>query len=195
MTSGEWLNTSTELFLVQVGALSDEQFAQPSKLPGWSRAHLVAHVHYNAQALRRLLHWARTGERSPMYASTEQRNNEISEGAQLTPDKLRALVRESADALAADCDTLPDQCWRREVVTAQGRTVPATEIRWMRTREVAVHAIDLDTGAGFADLPDDLNTALVKDAVTKRCGSGEAAELAEWLTGRSATAPGLGPWL
>lgn len=195
MSRREWMDTSTTLLLEQVGALTDEQFGQPSKLPDWSRAHLIAHVHYNAQALRRLLHWARTGERSPMYDSIAQRNTEITEGATLPTDRLRALVRESADVLAADCDALPSESWHREVVTAQGRTVPASEILWMRTREAAVHAIDLNTGAAFTDLPAELNTALAADAVTKRCGNGEAATLAEWLTGRTTTAPELGPWL
>jgi maleylpyruvate isomerase len=65
----------------------------------------------------------------------------------------------------------------------------------MRTREVAVHAVDLGTGIGFDDLPDELNTAVALDVVRKRSGNGEAAALAEWLTGRASQAPVLGPWL
>lgn len=195
MNTRDWMNTGTDLFLDHLDTLADEQFAEPSALPGWNRAHVIAHVHYNAQALRRLLHWARTGEHTPMYDSTEQRNNEIADGATLPPEKLRTLVRESADALNTDCDTLPEQCWQHEIVTAQGRTVPASEILWMRTREVAVHAIDLNTGAAFTNLPDELNTALTTDAAAKHCRTGNAATLAEWLTGRAAAAPQLGPWL
>lgn len=41
---------------------------------------------------------------------------------------------------------LPDANWTHEVRTAQGRTVPASETVWMRTREVWVHAVDLDNG-------------------------------------------------
>lgn len=195
MSPQEWMDSSSALFLDQVAGLTHEHYAAPSALPGWSRAHVIAHVHYNAQALRRLLHWARTGERTPMYESTQQRNSEIAEGATLPPDKLRALVRDSADALAADCTALPSERWETEVVTAQGRTVRAAEIIWMRTREVAVHAVDLNTGARFDDLPDELNAALAADAVAKRCSKGEATRLAEWLTGRAAAAPELGPWL
>ena len=109
--------------------------------------------------------------------------------------ELRLLLHSSADRLASALDELPETAWDHEVVTIQGRTVPAREILWMRTREVAVHAVDLDAGAHFSDLPDDLNTALVTDVVHKRCTSGEAAELASWLTGRTAEAPRLGPWL
>ncbi|MEI4747784.1 maleylpyruvate isomerase, partial (plasmid) [Rhodococcus erythropolis] len=51
---------------------------------------------------------------------------------------------------------------------AQGRTVPATEIPWMRAREVCVHAVDLGTGVTFADLPADFLVALGNDIVGKR---------------------------
>jgi 2-keto-4-pentenoate hydratase/2-oxohepta-3-ene-1,7-dioic acid hydratase in catechol pathway len=46
--------------------LSDEDLDLATALGGWTRQHLLAHVGYNAQALRRLASWARTGKRSPM---------------------------------------------------------------------------------------------------------------------------------
>lgn len=195
MTVRSWMDHSTGLFLAAVGKLSDEQFAEATALPGWSRAHVVAHVHFNAEALLRLLHWARTGERTPMYEGPQQRAAEIEDGAALPPPELRRLLHDSTERLAAALDGLPQAAWNREVVTAQGRTVPAREVVWMRTREVAIHAVDLDTGTRFSDLPDDLNTALVADVAQKRCASGDAAALASWLTGRTAEAPHLGPWL
>ena len=109
----------------------------------------------------------------------------------------------------------PEQ-WSTEVVTAQGRTVRASETPWMRAREVMVHAVDLGAGATFADLPSDFLEALADDIVAKRsssaatpavalrpsdarprwhvAGSGEPvtvvaplAELVAYLAGRSAT--------
>lgn len=195
MSVRKWMDDGTRLFLSTVDGLNDGEFDTPTALPGWTRRHLVAHVHYNAEALRRLVRWARTGEESRMYADQAQRNAEIEQGVRLPVPQLREFVRTSAAALAADLDSMPAAAWSNEVVTAQGRTVPATEIPWMRTREVAVHAVDLGAGVGFADLPDDLNTALALDVVKKRSSSGEAAVLAEWLTGRAAAAPALGPWL
>lgn len=195
MSRRAWMNHGTALFLAAVDALPDEAFDEPTALPGWTRKHLVAHVHYNAQALGRLVSWARTGEENRMYAGPEQRAAEIEQGVLLPADRLRGLVHESAGALAADLDALAEEMWHHKVVTAQGRTVPVTEIPWMRAREVAVHAVDLNAGVGFADLPDDFNTALVIDVVRKRSSSGEAAVLANWLTGRTAEAPVLGPWL
>ncbi|MET8354172.1 MULTISPECIES: maleylpyruvate isomerase family mycothiol-dependent enzyme [unclassified Micromonospora] len=195
MSIRDWMDQGTRLFLSAVDGLSDDQFNGLTALPGWTRAHVVAHVHFNAEALRRLTRWARTGEEVRMYADPVQRADEIEGGALLPPAQLRELVHTSALALAADLDSLSHSSWSNEVVTAQGRTVPATEIPWMRTREVTVHAVDLRAGVGFADLPDDLNAMLAIDVVKKRSSSGEAAVLAEWLTGRTAASPTLGPWL
>ncbi len=195
MSTRDWMDEGTRLVLGVIGELSDAEFDAPTLLPGWTRRHLVAHLHYNAEALRRLVSWARTGVESRMYASTEQRNAEIETGARLPVAELRRLVRESADALAADLDGLPDAAWASQVVTAQGRTVPATEIVWMRTREVAVHAADLDRGVGFGDLPADLVEALIGDALKRRIAQGHGPALARWLTGRTGQAPELGPWL
>jgi maleylpyruvate isomerase len=191
----EWMGSGTRLLLHAVDGLSDKDFAAETRLPGWTRAHLVAHLHYNAEALLRLVSWARTGEPTPMYASVEARNDEIQAGSRLSPGELRELVHDSAARLASELDALPESAWQAEVKTAQGRTVAATEIPWMRTREVTVHAIDLGTGIGFADLPEALNAALATDAVAKRAGQGHAAALAQWLTGRAEYAPKLGPWL
>ena len=68
--------------------------------------------------------------------------------------------------------SLTDEQWEAEVVTAQGRTVPASETPWMRAREVMVHAVDLGTGIGFDDLPDGFLVALCDDIVGKRAAAG-----------------------
>ncbi len=58
---------------------------------------------------------------------------------------------------------LPAEAWHHKVKTAQGRIVPAEETVWMRTREVWVHAVDLDNGATFADIPAPVLARLLKD--------------------------------
>jgi maleylpyruvate isomerase len=195
MSTRDWMDHGTRLFLKAVTRLSDDAFDEPTSLEGWTRRHVIAHVHYNAEALRRLVSGAATGEERRMYAGPEQRAAEIEAGAKLPPAELRAMVSRSAATLSADLDALPEQAWSSEVVTAQGRIVPAAEIPWMRTREVAVHAVDLNAGVGFGDLPTDLNAALAADVLMKRTAGGEAAVLAAWLTGRAAEAPVLGRWL
>ncbi|TWH23003.1 maleylpyruvate isomerase [Prauserella rugosa] len=190
-----WMDEGTERLLGALGTLDDSDLRAPSRLPGWSRAHVVSHLHFNAEALRRLADWARTGVENPMYPSAQRRDAEIEEGAGLPPAELRALVRSSAAALARELDDLSDDAWRREVRTRQGAAIPATRLPWMRAVEVAVHAVDLDAGIEFADLPEGLVETLARETLDARLKQGHSPALAAWLTGRSATAPELGPWL
>ena len=197
-----WARTGTGLLLDAVARLDEAGFSAGSLLPGWTRKHLAAHVAANADALGNLVHWAATGQRTPMYASAEERAAGIAKGQALTAGELRDWLTASAQRLAEGLDRLTDEQWRHEVVTAQGRTVPATELPWMRAREVCVHAVDLGTGVGFADLPEGFLTALAEEIRAKRglaeLPGGPLPEVAAWLAGRPhalAGAPELGPWL
>jgi maleylpyruvate isomerase len=126
MRSREWMDATTASFLGGVHALSDEDFDAATGLPGWTRRHLIGHVHANALALGRLTSWAATGVECRMYPSREHRDAEIAELAARPAGELRSLVHASADDLAAALDALPADAWTHEVVTAQGRTVPAS---------------------------------------------------------------------
>ncbi|MGW4884472.1 maleylpyruvate isomerase family mycothiol-dependent enzyme [Streptomyces murinus] len=197
-----WARTGTQLFLAAVADLDEAAFSADSPLPGWTRKHLAAHVAANADALCNLVHWAATGEERPMYASAGERAAGIAKGPTLSAEELRGWLTASAARLAEGLDALADERWQHEVVTAQGRTVPATELPWMRAREVCVHAVDLGTGITFADLPDGFLTALAAEVRDKRALAGLPAgplpQVAAWLTGRPhslADAPQLGPWL
>jgi maleylpyruvate isomerase len=195
MSADIMLPLLTPVFLNAVDSLSEASFAEPTSLPGWTRAHVVAHVHSNAEALQRLVRWARTGDESRMYASPAQRSEEIESGARLEPGKLRALVHESAEALEDDIAQLTVAERANIVVTAQGRSITAAEIPWLRCREVGVHAVDLDAGVTFADLPDEFLAALVQDVIVKRTANGQLAAMAAWLTGRARSDGPIGAWL
>ena len=130
--------------------------------------HLVAHVMSNADALGNLVDWASTGVVTPMYNSPEERAADIERGARLGEAELVGGLHRSVERLGNSLDALNPEQWSAEVVTAQGRTVPATEIPWLRAREVLVHAVDLDLRVGFDDLPADFLTALCDDIAIKR---------------------------
>lgn len=190
-----WMDQCDDMFHKALGALPDAALAEPAALPGWTRKHVVAHVHFNALALGRLAYWAATGEETPMYASAAERGAEIEDGARWPAAELRTRARQSSAALAQALDRLDGEGWAREVVTIQGRRIPAAELPWLRTRETAVHAVDLKSGTGFADLPEDLLLALAGDVLARRAAAGELADIVSWLTGRSPAAPPIGPWL
>lgn len=152
-------------FSRKLNELRNDELGGPSLLAGWTRRHVIAHVGLNARALTRLTHWAATGEETPMYASRAERDEEIEFSATLPARALRALSAHAAVHLDVEWRDLPDQAWRAQVRTAQGRVVPATETVWMRTREVWVHAVDLDNGATFDHFPRELVDRLLADVV------------------------------
>lgn len=143
----------TAWFRRHLDKLTDDELDRPSLLPGWTRRHLVAHVGYNARAVARLVTWAATGEETSMYASPDARAEEIELGATLSPVALRNLVEHAAIDLDVRWRDLEPARWATEVRTAQGRTVPASETVWMRTREVWLHTVDLASGATLDQVP------------------------------------------
>ncbi|GAA4542793.1 maleylpyruvate isomerase family mycothiol-dependent enzyme [Pseudonocardia xishanensis] len=143
--------------------MGDDAFAAPSALPGWTRAHVLSHVARNADALMNLLHWARTGEETPAYASREARDADIAAGAARPPAAIREDVVSTSDTLAQVVKAMPEDAWRATIRNSQGVEVPATEIAWMRAREMWIHSVDLDVGASFEDFPQPMLCELVGD--------------------------------
>jgi len=171
--SRDLVTAGTALFQRALDGIDDADLREPTALAGWTRAHVVAHVAANAEALVNLATWARTGVESPMYASPEQRDADIETGALLPAARLREWFAASAAGLDRALGDLDGEHWIRLVRTAQGRTVPATEVPWMRTREVMVHAVDLAGGVGFDDLPTDFLVEVLHDAAAKRSRAGD----------------------
>lgn len=156
----------------QLSLVDNVDFAEETNLQGWTRAHIVAHVAYNAIALCNLMHWANTGEKTPMYSSPEARNEEIAYGATLLPDALRNLHGHAVARLDVDWRETAPEAWGSEVLTAQGRTVPASETLWMRSREVWIHAVDLGSVATFGNIPEIILTTLAAEITAKWAGQG-----------------------
>jgi maleylpyruvate isomerase len=213
-----WMREGTAHMLAVIDELTDDDLRGPSSLPGWTRAHVVGHLARNAAALTRLASWARTGVETPMYADREQRAAEIEESAGQPADTLRADLASTAATLDEALAELTDLQWPAEVRSALGRAIPASEVPWMRIREVWLHAVDLNAGAAVDDLPTGVLDLLLDDVTAVlsakedcpslelaptdrsrawRLGKGDAAtrvaapaaDLVGWLTGRL---PGTG---
>jgi maleylpyruvate isomerase len=209
----DWMTGGYGYFWTRFARISDDELSAPSALPGWTRRHLLSHVGHNARAVRNLAQWAATGQTIPMYATPTARGNEIAAGASWEPKRLRSFIETEQSALAAALQQLDNEQLATEVVTAQGRHVPAAVLPWLRTRELWIHAVDLDQGADFSDFPQPLLDELIVDVLrwrrdvrgervsvrpTDRALSpaideqtlptsieGGAADLARWLTGRA----------
>lgn len=216
MTPLDWVEEGQRALQRSVDALPADAVTEPSALPGWTRGHLLTHLARNADALVNLLTWARTGIPTPMYASPDQRVTDIEAGAGRPLAEQQADVGESAARFRKAAEALSPDAWSATVVSGQGRGIPASEVPWLRAREVWIHLVDLRVGVGMDALPPDFAWALVRDAaawMSARIAPGIGAELsadghdtvvlgtpapgvtvtgppyalAAWLTGRSGT--------
>jgi maleylpyruvate isomerase len=163
------LQRATSRLLTAAGGLTDEQARAASRLPGWSRGHVLTHLARNGDALRNLLSWARTGVRTPAYASPGARQADIEAGAGRPAAELAADVRAAAGRFEAEAASMPATAWAAVVQWALG-DVSARQVLLMRQFEVHVHHVDLGLGYRPSDWPDRFARAALPIAVTGFAG-------------------------
>ncbi|MER6100885.1 maleylpyruvate isomerase family mycothiol-dependent enzyme [Streptomyces sp. NPDC001832] len=141
---------ATDRLLSATEKLDDVALAEPSRLPRWSRGHVVAHLCRNADALVNVL------QGRPMYADSETRDRDIERGApRPKAEQLADLVGSAArfvDAASAPAD------WSRTVTMRNGVADSASRIPFRRRVEVELHHVDLGIGYELEDLPDEFVT-------------------------------------
>ncbi|MEU7318232.1 maleylpyruvate isomerase family mycothiol-dependent enzyme [Streptomyces sp. NPDC007083] len=143
----ELLRSATGHLLAAAAGLTAAEAAEPSHLPGWTRAHVLTHLARNADALVNVL----AGR--PMYASAEARDADIADGAGRSPEALADDVRTSAARLERGFAVLDDEEWSRTVTLRNGVTDLASSLPFRRWIEVELHHVDLGVGYTLEDLP------------------------------------------
>jgi maleylpyruvate isomerase len=138
---------ATERLLTAVAKMDNAAVTQPSRLPGWTRGHVLAHLARNADAIVNVL------EGRPMYVSGEARDADIERDAprpledQLTD--LRESARRFQEAAAVPAD------WSRTVELRNGVTDAASRVPFRRWIEVELHHVDLGIGYELEDLSEE----------------------------------------
>ncbi|MFD3453590.1 maleylpyruvate isomerase family mycothiol-dependent enzyme [Streptomyces sp. NPDC058691] len=140
------LRQATERLIDAVSALPPTGVAEPSRLAGWTRGHVLTHLSRHADSLVNLLIWARTGEEVPQYASGESRDRDIEDGAGRPLAEQLDDLRISAARLATAIEETPPQCWASQVVMRSGHVIAAAEIPYARLMEIYFHHVDLGIG-------------------------------------------------
>ncbi|MBO0831597.1 MAG: maleylpyruvate isomerase family mycothiol-dependent enzyme [Actinobacteria bacterium] len=160
------VNRATERVQATAAGITDQLAREPSLLPGWSRGHVLTHIARNADGLRNLLIWARTGVVTPQYPSAQARNAEIEDGAGRPGSELAADVASSAAAFAAEAARLGNADWDAEVRGIRGAPHPAWFTLWRRLSELEIHHLDLAAGYQPADWP----TEFAREALQRVTG-------------------------
>jgi maleylpyruvate isomerase len=208
-----FVRDSVGTFSATLDALDPASLGAPSTLPGWSRAHVAAHVDGVGRAIARQLEYARSGERIEFYDGGQQgRDERIEAGAALAPQKLLSRVREGLMMLVEAVHDVPADGWDTPTsFRGEGTVADCVQGAW---RETLIHAADLAGRSTPADWPTEFaahlfdflsarvpaGTRLVlqptgRPPVTLGIGAngcvvtGMETDLAAWLAGREPVGP------
>ena len=185
---------ATQRLLDDARTLSEADLRAASLLPGWTRAHVLAHVARDADAMRGLLIGAGSGQARPAYASAQARDAEIEQGAAMGAADLMTDLADSAMALRAVARRLPDEAWQVQVLLLDPTPFAAAGLLSRRLAEVELHHCDLGTGYGAADWPAAFAAMDLPEPVrSQRLGRLGYPQLAPG-TGPERTARRASPW-
>lgn len=163
-----FVRQADERLLEAAAALDNAGVAAPSRLPGWSRGHVLAHLARNADALVNVL------EGRPMYTDGAVRDADIARDAPRSLEAHLADIRNTADRFQHSAAVPAD--WTRTVELRNGVMDVASRLPFRRWIEVELHHVDLGVGRELEDLPEEFTAR-------------EIAFLAERFSGRPTVPP------
>jgi len=206
------LHESEQQLLRTVDSLRPDDYREASVLPGWSRAHVVAHLALNAEGLARAVDGVAHGHDVPVYESDARRDADIEELAQAEPAEIRERLFAAGQALRDALALLDGDQWASNILRVpDGPRWALAAVPDTRRREVEIHHADLDAGHGPGEWPADFAIALLDLVTADRAADpdsptfsvratdtiqtwgvgaeqpvveGTAADLAWWLVGR-----------
>ncbi|MCX6396044.1 MAG: maleylpyruvate isomerase family mycothiol-dependent enzyme [Propionibacteriales bacterium] len=206
------LQLSDQRAIRTVDSLEDDRWREPSLLPGWTRAHVVAHLALNAEGFARSFEALQDGAQVPTYDSVEGRDADIETLAAAAPSEIRDRYFGATKRLRHLFGSLTEDQWAGSVTRFPGSAgVPIEDVPAARRGEVEIHHADLDAGYTAADWPTDFTRDVLDTVVGDRAASdatpalkvratdlgqdwhlgadspvisGPAAALAWWLLGR-----------
>ncbi|MGB8940625.1 MAG: maleylpyruvate isomerase family mycothiol-dependent enzyme [Streptomyces sp.] len=173
---------ATDRLLTAAAKLNNDSTAEPSRLPGWTRGHVLAHLARNADALVNVL----AGR--PMYISGDARDADIERDAPRPLAEQLTDVREAAERFQ-DQAAIPAD-WSRTITMRNGVTDSASRVPFRRWVEVDLHHVDLGIGYELEDLPEEFVQREIAFLAARFAGNADVppTRLTEgthaWTTGR-----------
>lgn len=150
----------------------------PSLLPGWSRAHVLAHLARNADSFVHAFETASRGEIASRYpGGAAQRERDIELGATGDPERIVADLRLAVYRLEGAWARADAATWSGATRNNHGAIERISDTVFLRWREVVVHHVDLGTDHSRANWPAlwvrlELERQMMKWRATRPMGMG-----------------------
>ena len=198
-----------------VAGVDEDAVRAPSRLPGWSRGHVITHVANFSEAMTRQVEEALQGRLIEVYdGGRPARDAAIEAGAGRPADELRMHLLEATSALTAAWDKVGSDDWQRPIKHRDSNLAAGIYATW---RELAVHGVDLalePTADSWPTefclhlldflrprTPEGIRLILQADDGTtwengtgsERVLTGRLTDLTAWYAGRTAPGPIHGP--
>ncbi|HSN42458.1 MAG TPA: maleylpyruvate isomerase family mycothiol-dependent enzyme [Propionibacteriaceae bacterium] len=136
---------ATQSLLGDTIRISEQAWHEPSRLPGWTRAHVATHLARNADAVAHVITGYLSGIPTRLYGSDQARDHDIEVGADRDGLSLQIDLDTSAGELKRVFDLLPPES-DAVIRLMRGIRLPLTLLPLARLHEVVLHHIDLDCG-------------------------------------------------
>src|ERR1700712_505507 len=167
------LETSATALIRTVDALGAEELAAPSLLPGWTRAHVVAHLALNGTALAGVMDAILREEPVAMYEADEQRDTDIEELAGAAQADLFDRLLAATTLFREAVEAMDEKAWTGTFSRTPGTApVPAATIPQMRRREIEIHHADLGAVYAREDWPQDFVLELLDVVCVDQASAG-----------------------
>lgn len=196
-----------------IRSLPDKWLERPSRLPGWTKGHLLAHLVLMGDGVIRLLEGVEAQSPAKMYISAQAREADIELHAKQSASELADGLSSGWERVRAKVTSMPGETVD-PVTLFSGRTLPWPELPDVVVAEYRMHWVDLDIGYE----PDAWPNAFASDLHARAAGrwvnesaiaatelycltcgpsgvigqgapglqlTGSCQQLAAWLTGRS----------
>ena len=148
--------------------ISDDDVAQPSLLPGWTRGHVLTHIARNADGATRMLLAAAQGVVGEQYpGGMDKRNADIDAGSGRPATEIVDDIVGTAQRLDTAIDAMPADAWDREVRFLRAGIQPAWRCVFTRWREIEIHWSDLGPERSPQAWPDEFVHAYLGRELTR----------------------------
>lgn len=149
----------TSLLLGTTIGYSDDDWAAPTALPGWTRSHVAAHLAEEATGMTRVITGLHTGIARRMYESEAAKHQAIEVGALASGLDLQIRLDTSAGVLQEEFGALEGD--DRELTLRAAYRIPAHQLPLARLGEVVLHHMDLGSQFSTGDLAPEIAVSLL----------------------------------